>query len=211
MSFRSPWRRGWYVAAVAGARRLLRPFGRAEERLIAWLARRQNRRVARHLAAAPARRILLLVPRCVKKAGCHADVQRGLDECLACGQCPLGDVAQVCRRHDVQALVAFRSQVAFEMARTIRPDVVIASACHDRLVKAWRSVPELPALLAPLAGMERMCVNATLDLAWIEEQVARAAAGRASLAADAAPPAGAGASDAAAAATAPGLASAECP
>ncbi len=178
MSFRSPWQQAWYVAAVAAARRLLRPFGRAEERLIAWLARRQNRRVARHLARTPARRILLLMPRCVKKAGCHVDVQHGLDECLACGQCPLGDVAQICRRHDVQALVAFRSHIAFEMARTIRPDVVIASACHDRLVKAWRSVPELPALLTPLAGMEKMCVNATLDLAWIEGQVAAAAAGR---------------------------------
>jgi hypothetical protein len=47
------------------------------------------------------------------------------------------------------------------------------------MVKALRSVPEVPALLAPLAGMDRMCVNATLDLAWLEQQVAAAAAGRA--------------------------------
>jgi hypothetical protein len=47
------------------------------------------------------------------------------------------------------------------------------------MVKAWRSVPDVPALLAPLAGMERMCVNATLDLPWLERQVAAVAAGRA--------------------------------
>lgn len=145
-------------------RRLLRPFGPAEPALIAWLAERQNRRVARHLAVSPARRVLLIMPRCVKKSGCRADVQRGLDECLSCLQCPLGDVALICRQHEVQALVAFRSHIAFEMARTHKPDVIIASACHDRMVKAWRSVPDVPALLAPLAGMERMCVNATLDL-----------------------------------------------
>lgn len=184
MSFSSPWRRRWYVGLVTAARRLLRPFGRAEQALIAWLAERQNGRVARHLAGSPARSILLIMPRCVKKSGCRADVQRGLDECLACLQCPLGDVALICRRHDVQALVAFRSHIAFEMARAHRPDVIIASACHDRMVKAWRNVPDVPALLAPLAGMERMCVNATLDLPWLERQVAAVAAGRA-----AAPPA----------------------
>lgn len=179
MSFRSPWRRGWYVRAVAAARRVLRPFGRAENALIAWLASRQNRRVARHLRGSPARRILLIMPRCVKKTGCRADVQSGLDECLSCLACPLGDVALICRRHDVQALVAFRSQIAFDMARTIKPDVIIASACHDRMVKAWRNVPDVPALLTPLAGMERMCVNATLDLPWLEAQVAAVAGNRA--------------------------------
>lgn len=178
MSYASPWQRSWYVRMVAGARRLLRPFGRAEHDLIAWLARRQNQRVARHLRGSPARRILLIMPRCVKKSGCHADVQRGLAECLTCLGCPLGDVALICQRHQVQALVAFRSQVAFEMARTRKPDVIIASACHDRMVKAWRSVPDVPALLAPLAGMERMCVNATLDLPWLEQQVASVASGR---------------------------------
>lgn len=184
MSFSSPWRRRSYVGLVSALRRVLRPFGRAEQALIGLLAARQNRRVARHLARSPARSVLLIMPRCVKKTGCRADVQHGLDECLACLQCPLGDVALVCRRHDVQALVAFRSHVAFDMARRLQPDVIIASACHDRMVKAWRSVPEVPALLAPLAGMERMCVNATLDLAWLERQVAAVAAGRASVAAD---------------------------
>lgn len=185
MSFSSPWRRGWYVGLVAMLRAVLRPFGRAEQALIAWLAERQNRRVARHLAGSPARRVLLIMPRCVKKSGCRADVQHGLVECLSCLQCPLGDVALICRRHDVQALVAFRSHIAFEMARIHKPDVIIASACHDRMVKALRSVPDVPALLAPLAGMERMCVNATLDLPWLERQVAAVAAGRASQAAPA--------------------------
>jgi len=178
VSFASPWRRAWYVRTVAATRRLLRPFGEAEHDLIAWLARRQNQRVARHLKGSPARRILLIMPRCVKKTGCRVDVQQGLDECLTCLGCPLGDVALICRRHDVQALVAFRSHIAFEMARTQKPDVIIASACHDRMVKALRSVPDVPALLTPLAGMERMCVNATLDLPWLERQVASVTSGR---------------------------------
>ena len=177
MNFTSPWQSRSYVKAVEFARVILRPFGRAENRFIEMLGRWQNRRVARHLDGSPARKILLIMPRCVKKTGCRADVQHGLEECLTCLGCPLGDVALICDRHQVEALVAFRSHIAFEMARVHRPDVIIAAACHDRMVKAWRSVPEIPALLAPLSGMERMCVNASIDLHWLEQQVAAVTAG----------------------------------
>ena len=70
--------------------------------------------------------------------------------------------------------MAFRSHIAFEMARTRRPDVIVATACHDRLIKALRNVPDIPALLAPLAGMEKPCRNAGIDLV-----LAGASAGRA--------------------------------
>ncbi len=47
------------------------------------------------------------------------------------------------------------------------------------MIKALRSVPEYPALLAPLAGMDRMCVNATIDLDWLDAQLRRVTRGRA--------------------------------
>ena len=170
-AFRSPWQKRGYVALVAAARWILRPFGSLEERYIAKLVTDNNRRVAQHLAGRPAQKVLLIMPRCVKKVGCRVDVQASQQECLTCMECPLGDVAVACERHGLQALVAFRSHIAFDMARREKPDVIVATACHDRMIKALRSVPECPALLAPLAGMERMCVNATLDLEWLEEQL----------------------------------------
>jgi hypothetical protein len=170
-AFRSPWQRSGYVAVVAGIRRVLRPFGDLEHRYIASLVRANNRRVARHLNDFPAHKVLLIMPRCVKKTGCRVDVQASQTECLSCMECPLGDVAAACERHGLKALVAFRSHIAFDMARREKPDVIIASACHDRMIKALRSVPECPALLAPLAGMERMCINATLDLDWLKAQL----------------------------------------
>jgi hypothetical protein len=202
MSFRSPWRHRWYARGVALLRSLLRPFGGAEKAFIVALTERQNRRVQAHLAQRPAASVLLIMPRCIKKAGCRADVQSSLQECLSCRQCPLGDVAVTCERHQVEALVAFRSHIAFDMARRHRPDLIIASACHDRLVKAMRSVPEIPALLAPLAGMEKMCVNASVDLQWLDGTLADLRRGDGA-------PAGATAT---AAATAPApLRAADCP
>jgi len=170
-SFQSPWQSRRYVALVAAARWVLRPFGDLEDRYIAKLVTDNNRRVARHLETHPARKVLLIMPRCVKKVGCRVDVQASQTECLSCMECPLGDVAVACERHGLQALVAFRSHIAFDMARREKPDVIVATACHDRMIKALRSVPECPALLAPLAGMERMCVNATLDLEWLKKQL----------------------------------------
>jgi len=175
MAFDSPWRRWWHNKSVAAARLILIPFGRLEQRFIEKLARDQNQRVRRHLATSPPKKVLLIMPRCVKKSGCRADVQTSLDQCLTCMECPLGDVATLCRDHQVRALVAFRSHIAFDMARREKPDLILASACHDRMVKAWRSVPEVPALLTPLAGMEKMCVNATLDLPWLKSELAKVA------------------------------------
>jgi hypothetical protein len=171
MIFRSPWQSSVFVKVIGLVRLVLRPFGDLENRFIVWVATAQNRRVHRHLENKPAAKALLIMPRCVKKTGCRADVQSSLAQCLDCMQCPLGDVAETCDRHQVKALVAFRSHIAFEIARREQPDIIIASACHDRMVKALRSVPEFPALLAPLTGMDKMCVNATIDLDWLDEQL----------------------------------------
>jgi hypothetical protein len=169
--FRSPWQQNLYVRWVAVLRRLLHPLPAWEERFVEALVRRQNRRVHRHLAQRPARTVLLIMPRCVGRRGCCPDAARDLSASLDCRACPLGDVARLCQAHGVRALVAFRSHIAYELARREKPDLIIATACHDRLVKALRSVPEVPALLAPLAGMEKMCVNADIDLPWLEEQL----------------------------------------
>jgi Flp pilus assembly CpaE family ATPase len=80
-------------------------------------------------------------------------------------------VARLCREHGIEALVAFRSHIAFEMARTRRPDVIVATACHDRLLKALRNVPDIPALLAPLPAMGRPCRDAGVDLDWLQQQL----------------------------------------
>ena len=172
MKFRSPWQSALFVRRVQWTRKLLRPFGAREQRYIDRLTSQQNARVHRHLAGRRPEKALLIMPRCVKKTGCRADVQNSLAECRDCRACPLGDVARLCDSYSMQALVAFRSHIAFEMARTHEPDVIIATACHDRLVKALRSVPEYPALLAPLTGMERQCINAGVDFDWLEQQLA---------------------------------------
>ncbi|MBK6899026.1 MAG: DUF116 domain-containing protein [bacterium] len=176
--YRSPWRHRAYVLAVAAARALLARAGRSDEPLIRRLVAANNRRVERRLAAHGAATVLLILPRCVRRGCCKIDDGGSLATCLGCDRCDLGELARVANRFQVEALVAFRSHVAFALARERRPDLIIATACDDRLIKALRSVPEIPALLAPLTGMERMCVNATFDPAWFAAQLRLATAPR---------------------------------
>lgn len=170
-SYSSPWQHPSYVRFVQIIRRILRPFGPLENKFIAAVVTDHNKKVTKHLAQNRPNKVLLIMPRCVQKIGCRSNVQESLDECLVCGRCPLGDVAAICDQHGLPALVAFRSHIAFDLARQQKPDLIIATACHDRLIKALRNVPEVPALLAPLASMDRMCVNASVDLQWLDEQL----------------------------------------
>lgn len=187
MSFRSPWRHRPFVGAVAAIRRVLRPFGDAENAFIRFLVQAHNRRIDRWLRDRHVSSVLLILPRCVKRHGCPCDVRavaggsgdrpdvnrQGLAACRDCNRCPLGAVARFTERYGVRAVVAYRSHIAYAIAREERPDLTIAVACEDRLVKALRSVPEVPALLSPLTAMERPCRNADCDLGWIEGQLRR--------------------------------------
>jgi hypothetical protein len=173
VTYRSPWRWKPFVLAVEAVRRLLRPWRGAEERLIAWLVTCHNWRVKRHLRASPVRTVLLILPRCVKRTGCRIDVRTGLTSCETCAEdCPLAPVASLTRLYGVRALVAYRSHIAYRMAREERPDLILATACGDRLIKALRSVPEVPSLLTPLTAMERPCRNAVFELDWFREHLA---------------------------------------
>ena len=169
--FRSPWQSPLFVHSVAAMRGMLRLIPAWERHFIEVLARAQNRRVHRHLTDRPARTVLLIMPRCVGRRGCCPDIGHDLAASRDCRNCPLGDVARLCDTFGVRALVAYRSHIAYELARSEQPDLIIATACHDRMIKALRSVPEVPALLAPLAPMEKMCVNADIDLDWLEVQL----------------------------------------
>ncbi len=172
-TFGSPWRWSLYRGSVSAIRRLLRITRLPETGFVRWLVSRQNQRVLQYVHRHPARSVLLIMPRCLKHTGCPVDVRGSLQACLtcACHDCPLADVASLTAGYGVRALVAFRSHIAFAMARREQPDLIVATACDDRLIKALHNVPDIPALLAPLASMERPCVNATADLSWVADQL----------------------------------------
>ena len=173
MIYPSPWRMGTFCDTIALLRRVLRPFGGAENRFIRTLVKIHNLRVRRYVQRRSIVSVLLILPRCLKSSDCRAKVQTSLSECTTCTRCPLGRVARMTSRFPVRALVAYRSHLAFAMARDEKPDLILATACHDRLVKALCSVPEVPTLLVPLLAGHENCRDAQFESEWFERQLQR--------------------------------------
>lgn len=171
MIYSSRWRFKWYVRTVEAVRRLFRPFRSLERLFIRNLVDRHNTRVLRKLRLNPPRSVLLILPRCVKKPGCRIDNSGEMEACRDCNKCILGKMARMTESYGVRSLVAFRSHIAFAMARQEKPDLIVATACDDRMIKALRSVPEIPSLLTPLRESERRCIDCTFDVDWFERQL----------------------------------------
>lgn len=179
MIWRSPWQDPRWRVAVAVARGDLRNRTGSDHELIDRLVRDHNDRVLDWLAARgrPCTNVLLILPRCVRRRCCRPGPGGDLAHSLGCRECALGSLARTAADLGIRAMVAFRSHLAYRAARRERPELIVATACEDRLVKALCGVADIPSLLTPLTGMERMCVGADFDVSWTERALG-AACGR---------------------------------
>jgi hypothetical protein len=116
-------------------------------------------RVFNGLAAARARsgirpdELLLLLPRCLDKAGMQG-------------------VMDVSARYGVPLFVAARGRYAREMIGRVRPRAVVAIACERDLVSGVHDVAsKLPVLGTTIGLPEGPCKNTTVDLASLEERI----------------------------------------
>jgi hypothetical protein len=116
-------------------------------------------RVFNGLATARARQgirpdeLLLLLPRCLDKAGMQG-------------------VMDVSARYGVPLFVAARGRYAREMIARVRPRAVVAVACERDLVSGVHDVAtRLPVLGTTLGLPEGPCKNTTVDLSSLEERI----------------------------------------
>jgi len=135
------------------------------ERAARWFGISRDRagnaalRVYNGLAAVRARagirpdELLLLIPRCLDKAGMQG-------------------VMSVAARYGVPLFVAARGRYAREMISRTRPRAVVAIACERDLVSGIHDVAtRLPVLGTTLGLPEGPCKNTTVDLASLEDRI----------------------------------------
>jgi hypothetical protein len=118
-----------------------------------WLVRHTRRRVA------PAG-LLVLLPRCLQRAGCGERLVDDLESCRRCGQC---DVAALLRLRDEHPGVRFHmaggGRAAAQLCR--QPDVraIVACACAKELGEGIRAAFPKPVLAVPNETPEGFCRN----------------------------------------------------
>jgi len=108
----------------------------ALEGAVIWMNGLRGRISRRRFAPA---RVLLLLPHCLQKQGCPADVKADIRNCKLCGKCRMKDLSQVAAKYGIQVHVASGGREA--LARAKQPDVeaVLAVACTKELAEGIRA------------------------------------------------------------------------
>jgi len=154
---RTPIQR-WDGLWAKAVRPLARRF-RAEDAWILSFCAWNNHRVLGLFRQRKARRALVLLPHCVQLARCKADILTDLGKCYECGLCPVGDLLPLQLERGWESRITNRSHKAYREARDYRPDLIVAVACSDRLLKGLTRLPEIPVYAIPLALPHGMCVD----------------------------------------------------
>jgi hypothetical protein len=142
--------------------RALRPLARRLKLEDAWILSFcgwNNRRVRQIFGQRKAARALVLLPHCIQLARCKADILTDLGKCYECGLCSVGDLLPQQLERGWATRITNRSHKAYLEARDYRPDLIVAVACSDRLLKGLTRMPEIPCYVIPLELPHGMCVD----------------------------------------------------
>jgi len=145
---------------------VLRPmfvFPELEERWLLSFCAWNNQRISHAFRTRKARGAVVLLPHCIQLASCKAQVVEDLFSCFGCSKCTINSVADAVQAYNWDVRVAPRSRAAYNEAIKSNPDLVIAVACPDRLVKGLIRLSETPSYAIPLGLPHGMCVDTTFD------------------------------------------------
>jgi hypothetical protein len=123
-----------------------------------------NAAVRAHYRARKPDNVMVLLPHCVVWTRCPKKVVKDLAACKECDLCQMEEILGIADRASLPVGIAIRSVEAYIQAREMGPDLTIAVACDDRLVKGITRVPEIPAFGLPLHLPEEGCHDNLVDL-----------------------------------------------
>lgn len=118
------------------------------------------------------KKLVILLPHCVVWTRCPKKVIKDLASCTECDLCQMEEILGLADRASLPVAIAIRSDEAYEQARGMGPDLTLAVACDDRLVKGITRVPELPAFALPLHLPKEACHDNLVDLSGLHEALA---------------------------------------
>lgn len=116
--------------------------------------------------------LVILLPHCVVWTRCPKKVVKDLASCTECDLCQMEEILGVADRASLPVGIAIRSDEAYSQARGLGPELTVAVACDDRLVKGITRVPELPAIALPLHLPKESCHDNLVDLSGLHETLA---------------------------------------
>ncbi|MCE1230126.1 MAG: DUF116 domain-containing protein, partial [Firmicutes bacterium] len=157
----------WAYAFLPVAR-----FFRREESWILSFCAWNNVRVRQVFQSRQARNAVVLLPHCIQLSRCKADVISDLKACYECGLCTVEDILAGTLTKQWNVRLTNRSHKAYREARELRPDLIVAVSCADRLLKGLTRLAEVPSYVIPLHLPHGMCVDTTFRVDHLTEAMA---------------------------------------
>jgi len=133
-------------------------------RLNNWITRWRRRRVA------PGN-LLLLVPHCLQKSDCEANIIHDIDHCKRCGQCDVAGLLVLRDKYGILCNLASGGRQALEYVWDERVRAVVAVACEKELMDGIRASFPKPVLAVPNRRPNGPCRDTCVDLDEVEEAI----------------------------------------
>ncbi len=83
----------------------------------------------------PPGRLLLLAARCLQAGVCGQNLSGGVDQCKACGRCPVKDLLDLRNRYGIRCVIASGGRQAVEAVKDPAVAAVVAVACEKELAE----------------------------------------------------------------------------
>lgn len=114
-------------------------------------------------------RLLILLPHCMQNKDCSRRITEGIENCLRCGRCRIGEVADLALLFDINAVVAKGGTAARNLVKEYRPEFIIAIACERELVSGIGDIGGIPVMGLVNQRPDGYCTNTTVDVAELKK------------------------------------------
>ena len=88
--------------------------------------------------------LLLLMPHCLQNHDCTVRITGNVENCKACGKCPIKDLRELAHAYKVDLAVATGGTIARRIVVEKRPQIIIAVACERDLTSGIQDTYPLP-------------------------------------------------------------------
>jgi len=133
-------------------------------RLNNWITSRRRVHVA-------ARRLLLLLPRCLQNSDCEHNIAADIDRCQSCGQCDIAALRKLRDRYGILCSLVTGGQQAVQDVKNPDVKAVVAVACEKELLDGIRICFPKPVLAVPNTRPAGPCHDTRVDLDKVEAAI----------------------------------------
>lgn len=114
-------------------------------------------------------RLLMLLPHCMQNKDCSRRITENIENCLRCGRCKIGEVADLARLFGINVVVAKGGTAARNMVKEYRPEFIFAIACERELVSGIGDIGIIPVMGVVNQRPDGYCTNTTVDVAELKK------------------------------------------